>query len=66
MNIILYVFQKYFYQYRPEAERTSYGDISDRLAIRKRLECKSFEWFLTNIYPEQVILLVNVLNINIH
>lgn len=28
------------------------GDISDMLALRKRLKCKSFQWFLDNVYPE--------------
>ncbi|XP_068633214.1 putative polypeptide N-acetylgalactosaminyltransferase 9 isoform X2 [Battus philenor] len=47
-------YAKYYYQ-RVGNDKGDYGDITSRRELRKNLQCKSFEWYLKNIYPELFI-----------
>ncbi|KAL4084666.1 hypothetical protein QTP88_027593 [Uroleucon formosanum] len=42
----------FYYAMNPGASNVEVGDVSERLALREKLKCKSFRWYLENIYPE--------------
>ncbi|XP_031757651.1 polypeptide N-acetylgalactosaminyltransferase 14 isoform X1 [Xenopus tropicalis] len=45
-------FKNHYYAARPAAQGRPYGDIQKRLSLRRTLKCRSFKWYLENVYPE--------------
>uniref|UniRef100_A0AAF5DIB0 Polypeptide N-acetylgalactosaminyltransferase n=1 Tax=Strongyloides stercoralis TaxID=6248 RepID=A0AAF5DIB0_STRER len=48
-------YREFFYKMVPSATKVDKGDLTDRKKLRNDLQCKSFKWYLENIYPEAPI-----------
>ena len=42
-------YKEYFYTREPFARYVDMGDIGDQLAIKEKLKCKSFDWFMKEV-----------------
>ncbi|CAH8465004.1 unnamed protein product [Schistosoma turkestanicum] len=47
-------YKQHFYE-RIGFKLVDFGNVSDRKALREKLKCRSFDWYLTNIYPELLV-----------
>ena len=49
---MIFLFSQILFLYIAGVKNTEYGDITARKEFREKKECKSFKWYLENIYPE--------------
>jgi len=48
-------FKSIYYEAEPGARNVEAGDISDRVELRNRLKCRSFKWYLKNVFPDMFV-----------
>ncbi|CAG7726770.1 unnamed protein product [Allacma fusca] len=46
-------YKELFFSFREELRNAEYGDVGKRISFRERMKCKSFKWYLDNIYKEK-------------
>ncbi len=45
----------YGFTQSPADKAEDCGSVEERLQLKNDLQCKSFEWFITEIYPELMV-----------
>ncbi|XP_014209990.1 polypeptide N-acetylgalactosaminyltransferase 2-like [Copidosoma floridanum] len=48
-------YKMFYYSAVPLARNIPYGNIQERLELKRKLHCKPFSWYLKYVYPELII-----------
>ncbi|KXJ69759.1 hypothetical protein RP20_CCG025930 [Aedes albopictus] len=48
-------YKQFLYERNPEYDRTDAGDLTKQKALRDKLQCKPFKWFLEEVAPDLVL-----------
>ena len=48
-------YKELFYYVQPHLRTAHFGDIKERLELKKRLKCKPFKWYLQNVFTDVIL-----------
>lgn len=48
-------YKTYYYRALPKDKTRNFGNVTDRLILKEKLGCKSFQWYLDNVHPKMSV-----------